>query len=817
MRSQITYLICAILFGLVAENVSAQETDYRALWARGDYAEAVNVLERLSYHPRSTRRDYAELLVLTGRVDEAIAQLEGISASTPDVTVRLAELYRMRGQMGDYGMALVKAEHQVRSLSEYRPDVDDFLAAARLRELKGEDPKSLLRFYNLMAQAFPNSVPVLIAAGNLALDKRAFDVAAEKYGAALVLDPENQEVLAGLMWCYYHAGDDRVLEVMAQLFVLNPNHLEVQRLQAEQLLDRNEAQDALAVLDSILSVNPNHPKALGLKAAAFFLLDDSAAMQKMQEQALAFNGYFSGAFRIPGRIASRQYRFEEGRAFQARALEIDAKDVEARLFLAYDLLRLGKDAEARHELERVFAADPYSVRAYNLLEAADAIDGFVTISRGIFKLQLPKQEAEVMSDELLGLLNEAALYYQRKYNIELHTPVVVQVFDDHDVFMVRSVGLPGNAGHLGICFGRLVTMDSPRARPPGTMNWQQVLWHEFVHVITLQKTHNRMPRWLSEGISVYEETQKDVSWGQRLSPDFKDILEGEGFPAVSDLERFFTDPETPMHLMYGYFVSGEFVAFYVNHYGLDALVTALDRIGDGMAAVEALISTSGVSARIMDERFMEYLGNRCAPLKALSKNSEFRKKLDAGKEAVEEKDWVDAERFFLEAYALYPDYAAEDAPLRLWADAGMARGDPDWYRKALKKLVEWDAMAPDACLLLSGFYVKDKDWAAARKVLDQALAVRPFQVEILTRSAEVHEMLADWDAAIADWRRLIYLDVPGRAAHRLNLAEALAKKGEVKGAKAEVLALLEIMPHFWGAQQLLLQLVDAKVSADERR
>ncbi len=810
MRSQITSLICAFLLSLVVESAWGQETDYRTLWKRGDYAEAVKVLERVSYHPRSTRRDYAELLVLTGRVDEAIAQLEGLSASSPDVTVRLAELYRMRGRMGDYGMTLIKAEHQVRLLSEYRPDIDDFLAAARLRELKGEDPKSLLRFYNLMAQAFPNSVPVLIAAGKLSLDKRAFDVAAEKYGAALALDPENQEALAGLMWCYYHAGDDRILEVMAQLLALNPNHLEVRRLQAEQLLDRNEVHVALAVLDSILSVNPNHLKALGLKAAAFFLLDDPEAKKKMQERALAFNGYFSGAFRIPGRIASRQYRFEEGRVFQGRALEIDGEDVEARLLLAYDLLRLGKDTEARSELEQVFAADPYSVRAYNLLEAADAIDGFETISRGIFKLQLPGREAEVMSDGLLKLLNEAALYYQRKYNIELHTPVVVQVFDDHDVFMVRSVGLPGNAGHLGICFGRLVTMDSPRARPPGTMNWQQVLWHEFVHVITLQKTRNRMPRWLSEGISVYEETQKDVSWGQRLSPNFKQIVDGEGFPAVGDLRRFFADPETPMHLMYGYFVSGEFVAFYVNHYGLDALVTALDRIGDGMAAVEALISASGVSARLMDERFMEYMGNRCAPLKALSKNSEFREALDAGKEAVEAKDWVEAEQFFLKAHALYPDYIAKDAPLRLWVDAGMARGDPGWHRKALKKLVEWDATAHEACLVLSEFYVEDKDWAAARAVLDRALAVRPFQVDILRQRAEVHELLANWDAAIADWRRLIYLDVPGRAAHRLNLAEVLAKKGEVKAAKAEVLALLETMPHFWDAQQLLLQLVEVQ-------
>ncbi|MXX12882.1 MAG: tetratricopeptide repeat protein, partial [Gemmatimonadetes bacterium] len=154
-----TSLIFAILFS--SDSVSAQETDYRVLWARGDYAEAVKVLERASYHPWSSRRDYAELLVLTGRVDEAIAQLGGVGSAL-DVTVRLAELYRMRGRMGDYGLALMKAEDQVRLLSEYRPDVDDLVAVARLRELKGEDPKSLLRFYNLMAEVFPNSAAVLV-------------------------------------------------------------------------------------------------------------------------------------------------------------------------------------------------------------------------------------------------------------------------------------------------------------------------------------------------------------------------------------------------------------------------------------------------------------------------------------------------------------------------------------------------------------------------------------------------------------------------------------------------------------------------------
>ena len=37
-------------------------------------------------------------------------------------------------------------------------------------------------------------------------------------------------------------------------------------------------------------------------------------------------------------------------------------------------------------------------------------------------------------------------------------------------------------GALGACFGRVVTLDSPRARPPGTFQWEATLWHELAHV-----------------------------------------------------------------------------------------------------------------------------------------------------------------------------------------------------------------------------------------------------------------------------------------------------------------------------------------------
>ena len=70
-------------------------------------------------------------------------------------------------------------------------------------------------------------------------------------------------------------------------------------------------------------------------------------------------------------------------------------------------------------------------------------------------------------------------------------------------------------GALGACFGRVVTLDSPKAREPGTFNWGETLWHEMAHVITLQLSGNRLPRWLSEGTSVFEERRARARMGPR--------------------------------------------------------------------------------------------------------------------------------------------------------------------------------------------------------------------------------------------------------------------------------------------------------------
>ena len=119
--------------------------------------------------------------------------------------------------------------------------------------------------------------------------------------------------------------------------------------------------------------------------------------------------------------------------------------------------------------------------------------------------------------------------WAQRYGLTPKGPILIEIFPRHDDFAVRNLGLPGMIGALGACFGRVVTLDSPKARPPGTFNWQATLWHELAHVITLQLSKQRVPRWLTEGISEYEEQRARPAWGRQMQVQFAEAMDrGDG-------------------------------------------------------------------------------------------------------------------------------------------------------------------------------------------------------------------------------------------------------------------------------------------------
>src|SRR6185295_20120737 len=109
-------------------------------------------------------------------------------------------------------------------------------------------------------------------------------------------------------------------------------------------------------------------------------------------------------------------------------------------------------------------------------------------------------------------------------------------------FAVRTLGLPGMVGALGACFGRVVTLDSPRARP-GEFQWEATLWHELAHVITLQLSNQRLPRWLSEGLSEFEERRARADWTRQMDLEFAGMLNRGEAIKLKDLNAAFQNPK----------------------------------------------------------------------------------------------------------------------------------------------------------------------------------------------------------------------------------------------------------------------------------
>src|SRR3954453_17473927 len=112
-------------------------------------------------------------------------------------------------------------------------------------------------------------------------------------------------------------------------------------------------------------------------------------------------------------------------------------------------------------------------------------------------------------------------------------------------------------------------MNSPTGNGGATANWRSVLWHEFTHVVTLGLTKNKMPRWLSEGISVFEERQARGSWGEQMKPRYRAMILGEELTPVSQLSAAFLQPKTPIHLGFAYYESSLVVEWLTQRWGLD--------------------------------------------------------------------------------------------------------------------------------------------------------------------------------------------------------------------------------------------------------
>ena len=492
----------------------------RALLA-GRYDEVHTLAASLGEDPAAAVLR-ARAYVAVGRYGEAEKVLQPAVFESPigDAAVELGILRRLQGRR----VEAMRTLSLILSRDIAGASAPDYVRAGRAARALGRFQQANDFFREAIARA-PTDVAANIAWGELFLEKYQRSEAARSFEAALRSDAQHPAALLGMARTVAEDNPPLARKLAQQTLAVNPNEAGAHVLLAQLALDDVKRADAKVEIDKALAINPNHLEALSLSAALAWLEKRTADQTAATEAALKINPLYGEVHRVIGGVSARAYRFDEAAEFARKATVLDRENYRAFADLGAHLMRAGDERGARRALEIAFRGDAFDAVTYNLLGLLDTLDCFETIRDGDMVIRLHPDEAGVMREYVPALAQEALAKLSKQWNFTPTGPILIEVFPRHDDFAVRTLGLPGMIGALGACFGRVVTMDSPKARPPGEFNWGATLWHELAHVITLQLSNQRVPRWLTEGISVWEETRARPEWGREMEVTFAGAME----------------------------------------------------------------------------------------------------------------------------------------------------------------------------------------------------------------------------------------------------------------------------------------------------
>lgn len=807
----------------------------------GNYDRAVAVCEealRDSDDPRIATQ-LAELLFETGRSDRALATLAAV-VDRQDVPLRAlvkyGEFLRYRGRRDDAALYFSAALADFGSRSD--PDSEAIALAARANWLSGNFQRANDLFrrataadrYNMEAQVWW---------GDLFAEKFNEAEAAQSYRTVLEFNPNYVPAAVG------YARISRDPQPLEQALFTNPRSAQAFIAYAEISLQQNKLDEAKSYLNAALPNNPESLEVITRLAGIARLRDEETAYEEWRRRAEAIRSDDGEFYTVIADMYANDYRFKEAVAFARKAVEVQPDYWQAYTVLGTNLARLGEEEEGRRHLEFAFEKDPYNVWTSNMLKVFDTLDDYVVRSSEHFRVRMSESDALVLWPYMEPLLEEAWTTMVKKYGFTPESPVLVEVFEKREDFAVRSVGLPDIGPLVGICFGQLITLISPETL---TANWQEIAWHEFVHVITLQMTQNRMPRWLSEGISVYEEFQGRPEWGRHQDLDVARALnQGKVLP-VQNMDDAFLQARSDDDLNLAYLQSYLVVEHVVAEYGFDGL-RKLIKAYDSHDSTETIISdTFGRSSSEFNQRFSQWLEDRVAAtnvyvhaednadegaghghgvrnnpsamLAELYSNAsikahmierirkqprDFQAHLQLGIVFFKEKDYQQAEEHLLEAKRILPTYTAYPSPSRVLAQLYKAQGEEEKYWSEMEFLVKYHQHDFEAPFLLAKRAEENGNYRRAEYYLRRALAVDPYRLPIHREFARLSDLQKKADASIREYEIITALDDTDPVTSHTDLAQAYLRGGQRADAKRHSLLALEIAPTYQPAQEVLLE------------
>jgi tetratricopeptide (TPR) repeat protein len=764
----------------------------------------------------------ARIDVQRGQYPAALKALTALAQADPhgDAALELGLLHLYLGHRADATRIL---EPLASTDAQTAPDL---LRAGQAARALGqfEDANSLFRDANTLA---PNDVLINTAWGELFMEKYNHQEAAKSFQAALEADASWVPALVGLARSVADENPPTSRELVEKALKAAPTNVPALLMLATLDVDDAKRDDARASIRKALQTNPNSLEARSLDAALDYVEGKTAEFETAVAGVMKINPIYAEVYRVAGEMTAHNYRFAEAETLTRKALSVDMDSPRALADLGMILLRTGDEAGARTALDAAFKSDPYDVVTFNLLALLDSLDQFETITDGDVIMRLNKDEAPVMREYALPLAKQALATLSKEWDFTPQGPILIEMFPKHDDFAVRTLGLPGMIGALGACFGRVVTLDSPKARPPGQFNWGSTMWHELAHVFTLQMSNQRIPRWLTEGISVFEEKRARQEWGREGDMEFAHAYQHNAILTLKNLNSGFMDPRT---ITLAYYEASLLVEHIVEHYGEMKLHDLVRSFAKGVDTEGGVKLVLGITLDQLQKTFTEFLDKNYAPLRRALQQPElpaqgatvddlralvqkapdnFALHMMLGQALYKDGDKSAAITAFERAAALVPMMAGAGSPNVMIATIALEQGDQARAIAALEAAGKFDQTDIESARKLASLVGPLGDPVRAVAAYQRVVGIDPFDIEAGANLGRAAMQRKDAETAIRAFRAVIAADPADKATAHTELGEAYLLAGQRGEAKKHTLAALEIAPQFERAQDLLLKLVES--------
>jgi cellulose synthase operon protein C len=647
-----------------------------------------------------------------------------------------------------------------------------------------------------------NSPAVRVEWGRLFLERFNPAEAANLFQEALKLDGNYAPAYLGLARVAAEGYDKKAVDFAREALRRDPKLIEAHELLAYLALEDSNAKLATEEAQKALALSSEALDGLAVLASLDWL--NSKPQSEWMGRILKVNPVYGEAYATGAHFFVINRRYEEGIKYYRMALDLDGGLWAARSQLGVNLMRLGFEDEARQQLERCYQARYRDAETVNSLRLLDTLKDYETFTTGTATIVLQKKEAALLRPYIGPELQRAISVYQQKYKMKLPGPVRLEVYPNHEDFVVRTLGLPGQGGLLGVTFGLVVAMDSPSARPPGEFNWASTMWHELSHVYVLTATHHLVPRWFTEGLAVHEEAAASPDWGDRMTPEIVTALREKKLLPVLELERGFVRPEYPAQVIVSYFEAGKMCDYITQKWGGGAILGMIRSYADRKTTAEAIGENLHQTPADFDKNFLLWLDQQTG--NTVRHFDEWKRGLKAARAHLQSGKKDEAIREGLTIRDYYPDYVGDESIYEMTADLHLGKNQKSAAMRELERYRDLGGRNVSTLKKLAALEQESGNQRQAENTLSKLNYIYPEDEEIHRRLGGLLLNGGNASGAIREYQAVLQLQPGDPAESHYDLAKALNAAHRMQEAKDQILLALEAAPDFKPAQQLLLQL-----------